>query len=50
MLNTATDHFTCMVKAKARVIGTSRKFPGFYKFSGYKQMNLLCPDIIMTKF
>jgi poly-beta-hydroxyalkanoate depolymerase len=39
----------CFTKAKARVVATSRKFPGFFKFSGYKQMNLICPDIVMTK-
>ena len=47
--NIATDKPLCFIKAKARVVGTSRKFPGFFKFSGYKQMNLMCPDIVMTK-
>ena len=31
------------------MVATSRKFPGFFKFSGYKQVNLICPDIVMTK-
>ena len=47
--NIATDQPLCFTKAKARVVATSRKFPGFFKFSGYKQMNLMCPDIVMTK-
>jgi hypothetical protein len=36
-------------KIKARVIATSKKIPGFFKFSGYKQFNMMCPDVIMTK-
>ena len=47
--NRGTDYRQCFTKAKARVGATSRKFPGFFKFSGYKQVNLLCPDIVMTK-
>lgn len=31
------------------MVATSRKFPGFFKFSGYKQINMLCPDVVMTK-
>ena len=47
--NRGTDYRQCFMKAKARVVATSRKFPGFFKFSGYKQVNLICPDIVMTK-
>ena len=47
--NLATDRNKCFKKARARVVATSRKFPGFFKFSGYKQINFLCPDIVMTK-
>ena len=51
LTNIATDNEQTysFQKYKARVVGTSRKFPGFFKFSGYKQINLLCPDIVMTK-
>ena len=34
--NIATDSSLCFKKARARVVATARKFPGFYKFSGYK--------------
>lgn len=47
--NTVTDQNLCFNKAKARVVATSRKFPGFFKFSGYKQVNYACPDIVMSK-
>lgn len=47
--NVATDRYKCFKKARARVVATSRKFPGFFKFSGYKQINYVCPDIVMTK-
>jgi len=47
--NIATDAPLCFKKARARVVATSRKFPGFFKFSGYKQINLVCPDVVMTK-
>ena len=47
--NIATDVPLCFKKVRGRVVATSRKFPGFYKFSGYKQVNLMCPDIVMTK-
>lgn len=47
--NIGSSHNTCFRKVKARVVGTSRKFPGFFKFSGYKQINIFCPDVIMTK-
>lgn len=49
VMNIMTEQSKCFKKLKARVVATSRKFPGFTKFSGYKQINLLCPDIIMTK-
>jgi ABC-type antimicrobial peptide transport system permease subunit len=51
LTNIATDFEQRFVfqKYKARVVATSRKFPGFFKFSGYKQINMLCPDIVMTK-
>jgi len=49
VMNLMTDTRKCFKKLKARVVATSRKFPGFFKFSGYKQVNVLCPDIIMTK-
>ena len=34
--NFATSDQYCLKKVKARIVGTSRKFPGFLKFSGYK--------------
>lgn len=46
---TDNDQTVCFQKFKARVVATSRKFPGFFKFSGYKQFNYLCPDIVMSK-
>ena len=51
LTNIATDNeqIFCTHKYKARVVATSRKFPGFFKFSGYKQINLLCPDVVMSK-
>jgi len=51
LTNIATDNeqLHCFQKFKARVVATSRKFPGFFKFSGYKQINMLCPDVVMTK-
>ena len=48
-MNLATDPGNCFKKLKAKVLATSRKFPGFFKFSGYKQVRMLCPDVIMTK-
>ena len=46
--NIAQDKKLCLRKAKARIIATSNKVPGFVKFSGYKQINFICPDIIMS--
>jgi hypothetical protein len=46
---TSDSESQSFLKVKARVVATSRKFPGFFKFSGYKQVNLLCPDLVMTK-
>lgn len=34
--NIGQFHNQCFSKVKARVVATSRKFPGFFKFSGYK--------------
>jgi hypothetical protein len=34
--NTFTHREKCLKKVRARVVATSRKFPGFFKFSGYK--------------
>jgi len=34
--NIAADRDLCFHKAKARVVATSRKIPGFKRFSGYK--------------
>lgn len=46
--NIAQDSKHCLRKVKARVVATSKKIPGFYKFSGYKQFNPLCPDVFMS--
>lgn len=36
VMNLMTHSSQCFKKLKARVVATSRKFPGFFKFSGYK--------------
>lgn len=39
---------SCQVKFKLRAVASFNKLPGFPKFSGYKQMNMLGPGMLAT--
>ena len=39
---------SCQIKFKFRAVASFNKLPGFAKFSGYKQMNMLGPGMMAT--